>query len=201
MHHQSTSISPEVLARLAAADPPADAFRELDDWARPRLRRYFVAGGFSRADADDLVQQTLLRLLRGLPQLRDPQKLIPWLFAIARRVRAGAWGRGRGERDRQAGALPMEDLPAPHAEVEAGLSARWRLQRLERAIDALPAQQRQCLLLRVRDEQPYQEIAAALRLSLHTVRNHLAQARKALRQTIESGGGALFPLRIPQAIR
>jgi len=197
VHHQSTSISSEVLARLADADPPADAFRELDDWARPRLRRYFLAGGFARADADDLVQQTLLRLLRGLPQLRDPQKLVPWLFAIARRVRAGAWARGRGERYRQAVALEVEELPAPHAELEARLSARWRLLRLERAIDTLPAQQRQCLLLRVRDEQPYEEIAATLRLSLHTVRNHLAQARKTLRQAMDSALAAALTHPVP----
>lgn len=185
MHHESTSIPSAALARLADADPLDDAFQELDDWARPRLRRYFQAGGFAFSDADDLVQNTLLRALRGLPRLRDPQKLVPWLFAIARRVRAGAWAHARAQRARTGGALDAEEMQVPpHDHAEARHSAQRRLHRLERAISALPGQQRQCLLLRVRDELPYGEIAATLRLSLHTVRNHLAQARKTLRRAL-----------------
>jgi RNA polymerase sigma factor (sigma-70 family) len=51
----------------------------------------------------------------------------------------------------------------------------------------LPSRQRQCLLLRVREEMSYQEIAAVLRLSPLTVRNHIAQAKESLRRIVAPG--------------
>ena len=54
---------------------------------------------------------------------------------------------------------------------------------MRRALRLLPAQQRRCLVLRVDQEFSYEAIADRLGLSPHTVRNHLAQARRALRKT------------------
>jgi len=62
-----------------------------------------------------------------------------------------------------------------------------RIEAVWRAIDALPPRQRQCLPLQVRDGLSYQEIAATLRLSVNTVRNHLAAARESLRRNLEGG--------------
>jgi RNA polymerase sigma-70 factor (ECF subfamily) len=167
-------------------DPDApETFLAIDAWARPRLLRYFVAGGAARSEADDLVQETLVRSWRGLAQLREREKLIPWLFAIARRVRS-SFRRRRGADRARLVHQPADDVADRPREATAPLvhDARTELARIRRALCALPPQQRQCLLLRVDQELSYEAIAAALRLSPHTVRNHLAQARRTLRSAL-----------------
>jgi RNA polymerase sigma-70 factor, ECF subfamily len=170
-------------------DPQAaETFLVVEAWARPRLLRYFVASGAARLDADDLVQETLVSGWRGLAQLRQPDKLIPWLFAIARRVRS-AYRRRRGAERARLIQEPVEDLAnwareGGHArEAQAPLAddARTELARVRCALRLLPAQQRRCLVLRVDQELSYEAIADRLGLSAHTVRNHLAKARRALR--------------------
>jgi RNA polymerase sigma-70 factor, ECF subfamily len=175
----------------AGPGPLAEAVAGIDRWARPRLLRYFMAGGLARSEAEDLVQQTMLLVLRGLGQLREPEKLLPWLFAIARRVRARARRRQHVERARH-GEADLDSLKEAGPGMEARSGLRRRLRRLDPAIAALPRQQRQCLLLQVREELSYAEIADALCLSRNTVRNHLAQARRALKLALD-GGTDLVP--------
>ncbi|EGE39809.1 sigma-70 family RNA polymerase sigma factor [Streptomyces sp. SID4928] len=84
------------------------------------------------ADVDDVVQETVLRMLRGLPELRDPERFRSWLVAIAMNEIRTHW------RDRQAGAIPADrldtayDLPDPRADfvevtiLELGLTGQRR---------------------------------------------------------------------------
>jgi RNA polymerase sigma factor (sigma-70 family) len=71
--------------------------------------------------------------------------------------------------------------PAPADRLEETQRDRARLDALHDAMRQLPARQRQCLALQVRDGLSYEEIARTLRLSVNTVRNHLAAARESLR--------------------
>ncbi len=173
-------------ARSGGADADA-AFRDLDRAFRPRLLRYFRAASFSQEDAEDLVQKTLLRVFQGIGGVREEDKLLAWLFTVARNVRNTAFDR------RPPRAVPLEKVPEPadaremddtdHRRRERRAAALWR------AIEALPPRQRQCLPLQVRDGLSYEEIAATLRLSVNTVRNHLAAARENLRRMLEEVPG------------
>jgi RNA polymerase sigma-70 factor (ECF subfamily) len=187
----------EAARRVRAGIKVEESFWVIDAHLRPRLLRFFQARFFSRADAEDLVQETLARVYRSVGQLEHEEKLVGWLFAIARNV----WRTAVAERQREgrhvAGGIELaEGLPDPRP-------ASWshdqqleeqRLEAVRTAIAALPVQQRQCVLLRVRDELSYEEIAETLRLSVHTVRNHLAEAKKNLRRTLKDefeGDGGL----------
>ncbi len=159
-----------------------EAFRGLDAALRPRLFRFFRAAGISPDDSEDLVQKTLLRVFQGIGGVREEEKLLAWLFTVARNVRNTAFER------RPPPALPLEEVPEPadtrdmgDPEHERRIAAVWR------AIEALPPRQRQCLPLQVRDGLSHEQIAATLRLSVNTVRNHLAAARESLRRTFEGG--------------
>ncbi len=77
------------------------------------------------------------------------------------------------------GAAAATDAGGERAAIEAERAAA-----VARAIGELPARQRECLLLRIREELTYEEIAETLRLSPLTVRNHLAQAKESLRRSI-----------------
>ena len=71
--------------------------------------------------------------------------------------------------------------PATPDRLEEAQLDRARRETLRDGMRHLPARQRQCLALQVRDGLSYEEIAETLRLSVNTVRNHLAAARESLR--------------------
>ena len=177
-----------LVAALRRARVGADrdeAFRQLDAQVRPRLMRYFRAASFEPEDAEDLVQKTLARVFQGIGGVREEGKLLAWLFTVARNVRNTAFER-RPHRTLQLEAVPeppdtREMNDAAHAGREKRIEAVWR------AIEALPPRQRQCLPLQVRDGLSYEEIAATLRISVNTVRNHLAAARESLKKTLQGG--------------
>lgn len=155
------------------------------EWLRPRLGAYFAACRVAEADRPDLVQNVLRRVLSGMSGLRELARFEPWLFTIARNVVRSRLERRAHDPLGRAEELDSAEsggrLRAAGADPEARLLAAERVAVVERALRALPARQRQCLLLRVRQELSYEEIGALLALSAHTVRNHLAEARARLR--------------------
>jgi len=153
---------------------------------RPRLLRYFLAHSFSHQDAEDLAQKALVRVYQGMERLRSEESFLPWLFAIARNLRRTARQRQLREQGRLCGLDSAEAVPDSRPPVSDERLEAERLAALVKHLQALPPQQRQCLMLRVRHEMSYDEIAETLRLSVHTVRNHLAGARRSLRQALST---------------
>lgn len=174
------------LQQLRAGIEVPAAYSVLDDRLRPRLLAYFQAHGFLLEDAEDLVQATLARVYSGVTDLRHDDRLLPWLFVIARNERWRALARRRREPAVTGVEYEAESIAdsASEATAEAVAIATERRHAAAAAIANLAPQQRQCLLLRVVHDLSYQDIAATLRLSVHTVRNHLAAARKSLRQML-----------------
>jgi RNA polymerase sigma-70 factor (ECF subfamily) len=177
----------EAVQRLRAGVETDESFNTIERWLRHRLIGYFRAHYFSPEDADDLVQKTLARVYLGIRQLEHEEKFLAWLFVIARNVRCTAVEQQQRERQLMAGGIELvEGVPDPRPAtclVDLELDQK-RIEEVRAAIEELPAQQRQCLLLRVRDELSYSEIATLLRLSVNTVRNHLAEAKKNLRRLL-----------------
>jgi len=174
----------QAVRRVRAGIEVEDGFRIIDAQLSPRLLSYFQAHKFSRADAEDLVQKTLTAVYTSVRQLEHEEKFLAWLFTIARNVRYTAIKQQHENRLMAGGIELAEKLPDPR-------TASWshdqqldqkRLEEVRAAIDDLPSQQRRCLLLRVQHELSYEEIASTLRLSVNTVRNHLAEAKKNLRR-------------------
>lgn len=170
------------LRELRAGIDVDAAYGVVDRILRPRLLASFQAHGMSRDEAEEVVQITLVRVYQGVAGLREESCFLPWLFVIARHERQ-RWQERRGRQPAATGDAAAERLPdrRPDAAPEAARAAAERLRAVRAAVASLPPQQRQCLLLRAVHELSYEEIAATLRLSVHTVRNHLAQARRGLR--------------------
>jgi RNA polymerase sigma-70 factor (ECF subfamily) len=172
-----------VVRRARDGPPGGEALEELDRLFRPRLLRYFSGTALAGEDPEDLVQKTLLAVFRNVERLEDPRRFLGWLFAIARNVRRDALEE-RNRHDRLEASVPAAAEPVSPGDREREEDRERRLAAMRAAIERLPARQRQCLLLRMRDGMPYEEIASILRLSANTVRNHLAQAREALRRDL-----------------
>jgi RNA polymerase sigma-70 factor (ECF subfamily) len=184
-----------LVARLRAGIDREESARRLDALLRARLVGYFRAHGFRADEAEELVQKTLARVFLGGRQLRAEASFLAWLFVIARNV--GRTERARLARERsvlvygeetemdpEASRAPAEDCDAASRQL-----ARERLAAVERSLASLPVQQRRCLFLAVRDGLAYEEIAQLLALSPNTVRNHVAAARRRLRELVAASEG------------
>jgi len=145
----------------------------------PSLRRFALRLTRNHADAEDVLQQTLMRALEKRSELRDPAHLRPWLLAIART----SWlNSRRGLRNKLEVLDGGKSLPAhagPSGNLEHEILDRSFTDELLRALDALPEEWRETLWLREVEDLSYEEIARVLNCPLGTVRSRLARARAA----------------------
>jgi RNA polymerase sigma factor (sigma-70 family) len=134
----------------------------------------------SPADADDIVQDAMLRAFRGFNGFRG-DNVRPWLLTIVR----NCWRSGAAQSRRRGHApLPAEDdrplaFDGPDPETEALRASEGR--RLDAAIAALPEDFREVLLLREMEDMSYREIAEAVGAPIGTVMSRLARARALLK--------------------
>jgi RNA polymerase sigma-70 factor (ECF subfamily) len=143
----------------------------------PSLRRYARGLAGDRAQADDLVQDTLERALRHRGQRRGEARA--WLFGIMHNLVIDHWRRRRHAHEDAAG----DDLPeTPVAPAQA---ERLELRDLERALQRLPDEQREVLLLVAVEGFSYAQVAAAVRVPVGTVMSRLSRARERLRADLE----------------
>ena len=150
---------------------------ELLGWV-PRLRRYARALAHNRADADDLVQDTLERawaksaLWRGVTDARG------WLFGVMHNLHVDGVRKPRL-------ATQMLDDDTPEVGIAPTQGERLAVLDLQAALDQLPIEQRQVLLLVALEEMPYAEIAATLGIPIGTVMSRLSRGRERLRALMD----------------
>ncbi|UCD75175.1 MAG: RNA polymerase sigma factor [Phycisphaerales bacterium] len=160
----------------------AEALRELVRRYQPRIWRQAMYLTGRREGAEEVVQETWLAIVRGLPRLRDPAAFRSWACRIVSRRSADWIRRRQRDRARTDHALdPDEAADAPDALPAAG----DELQKLRRAIRNLPAHLRCVLGMHYQDGLSVCEIAYALDIPAGTVKSRLHHARNTLRETLE----------------
>lgn len=156
-----------------------DAFETLIARWHESLWRYLARLAGNDDAARDLAQDTWLRVFRGIAKLREPAKLRPWLFGIARRV---AMDRLRAQ---YAQARQDDvDLDAIAAEVP-DVNLEEELATLESGLATLPIIEREMLTLFYLRELSLEEIAGLLDVPVGTVKSRLFRARQMLRRVTE----------------
>ena len=164
-----------LVVRAQAGDETA--FGELVERYSPRLR-YFLRKLLASADgAEDALQDVWLDVFRHLPRLADPQALAAWLYRIAR---DRAFGRLR-----KSGRF--EQLIDDGAVVDAADDGEFSPEdasRIHAALDELPPEHREVLVLRFLEEMSYEEIARVAGCQLGTVRSRIHYAKRALRKAL-----------------
>jgi len=172
---------PTLLARLRAGD--ARAFEELVTTYQHRIFGVALRMLGSRAEAEDVAQETFLRAHRALGEFRGEARLGTWLYAIASRLclnrLASAERRYvRGDED------AMLRFPA-EGDAAIALERTEVAAALHDAIAALPEDRRLVVILRDLEGLSYEEIAEALGVELNTVRTRLHRARLDLKAKLE----------------
>jgi RNA polymerase sigma-70 factor (ECF subfamily) len=182
------------VARLAQQGREA-AFRELvRRYERPVFSLVFRMVRDS-ATAEDLAQDTFIKVLNHIDKYRPEFKFSSWLFKIANNVAIDHLRR------RQLDTISMDGSPnaATAADVEATsfdiadksesalevMEAKELGSSIERAIGALRPEYRSCIMLRHVEGRSYEEIAATLDLPLGTVKTYIHRARHQLREALE----------------
>ncbi len=135
---------------------------------------YWLVG--NRSVAEDLVQDTMLRAWRALDKLENPKAAKGWLITILRRENARRFERIRPQLSEQ----PTETLPDKHCDYDTSTEAFV----LRQAIEELPADYREPLLLQVLYGYSQKEIAAELGISPAGVGTRLFRARAKLRERL-----------------
>ena len=148
--------------------------------ALPHLKRLYAAAyrmTSNAADAEDLVQETMLRAFRSFDRYTPGTNAKAWLYTILERVRTDAYRKaGR----RPATVVLEDDGPPVVGRQDALLQGRD----LEKALSALPENFRIAVLLRDLEELSYEEIAAALRIPMGTVMSRIHRGRALIRTAL-----------------
>lgn len=134
--------------------------------------------------AHEVVQDAWLRILRGLPRLRDAARLRPWLFGITRRTLMDRL-RGQYAAPRPSD-VDLETLAAADSGVVAGASVDPETDEaaLLEGLAGLPVIEREVLTLFYLRELSLVDVAELLDVPVGTVKSRLHRARRMLRQAI-----------------
>lgn len=154
----------------------------------PNIRRFAMSLTGSLADADDLLQSTVERLLtRGLP---DDARVLPYALTICRNL----WiDEIRSRRTREAAKGEPALIGEQVTDGERSAIGELSLRELQSVLASMPAEQRAVLELVSVEGCSYKEAAAILGIPIGTVMSRLARARAALidstRERVEPPGG------------
>jgi RNA polymerase sigma-70 factor (ECF subfamily) len=143
----------------------------------------------NHAEAEDLVQETYVRAIPAIGRLRPESNIKAWLFTILRNIWFNQLRKRRTDpqmvhTEMEGGAVDNLVNPGKNSyEIYAG---KMEAQRVRSAIEQLPLEFREVILLREFEELSYQEIANLLDCPPGTVMSRLARARSKLRALLSS---------------
>ncbi|OGL14956.1 MAG: hypothetical protein A3F92_01020 [Candidatus Rokubacteria bacterium RIFCSPLOWO2_12_FULL_71_22] len=174
---------------------------------RGRLYRQALSLCRNRTDAEDLVQETLLRAFRRFDQFTAGSNCVAWLATILRNIflnqvtRQGSVDLLDGEDALERAVANWGSRSATPTPEEVLLGRVIDDQRLARALDRLPRRFREVLLLADVEELSYREIAQSCELPIGTVMSRLFRARRLLRTAfgLAPAGSAGGRRRMPNA--
>jgi RNA polymerase sigma-70 factor (ECF subfamily) len=191
----NTGLSSQGMFRFGApssrGDPPSSGFEEL---AMPLFDSLYNFASWllhDKSNAEDLVQETYLKAFRGFASFQPGTNFRAWMFKILKNTFLSS--RSKLDRPMTVAMDSGENEPELAVENETPetiLMNRSNSQLVQRAIDNLPAHQREPLLLCEVEEMSYQEIAEILSIPIGTVMSRLARARRAVRESLCSSAGA-----------
>lgn len=146
----------------------------------PSLHRYFLANSLSRAHADDLLQETWLRIHRVRHTYRPEEPVLPWFYAIARHVRIDHYRKTSRTTARE------EELTDVTHIDESASAEDAPLEELEVLLAPLPPRQREVIEMLKVAGMSLEEVARATSSTVGSVKQRVHRAYKRLRRVIRT---------------
>ena len=145
----------------------------------PQLYRFFMVQSASRRDADDLLQETWLRVHQARHTWRPGAPVLPWLYAIARHIRVDHYRRARRLeiRERQ-----VDELPEIAAQTSKAVPEMGTL------LAGLPESQREVIAMLKVSGMSLEEVARATSSTVGSVKQKAHRAYSRLREILTGMG-------------
>ena len=160
-----------------------------EDLAMPHFARLYNLACWLTHDtvaAEDLVQETYMKALRGFSSFQQGTNFRAWIYRILRNTfltsQTGLKAVATIDLDDERSPEPADKLTP-----ESILLARMEIETIQQALGALPVHFREIILLCDLEEMSYQEIGQALGIPAGTVMSRLSRARKAMRTLLAAG--------------
>ncbi len=169
-----------LLGRYQQAD--ALATTELIHRLSPDLLRFFLAQEATRMEAEDLLQNTWLRIHKARHAYRPGAPVLPWVFAIARHVRVDGYRKRRRVSQRESATDSLPEFPVAREPLRAETPT------FECLIATLPESQREVLTMLKVNGLSLEEVALATSSTVGAVKQKASRAYAKLR-TLLSGSG------------
>jgi len=171
-----------------AQNGDVDSFEALIRDYQPRLFRLILAVSGNAEDAEDALQETLLRVYNALPSFRGDASFSTWLYRITlNSTRNWIRTQTRASAERVARRLVQVGVDEPIA-VQDKLIEREKCELVRCAIAKLPEHYRQVILLRYYQDMSYDDISHVLRIPVGTVRSRIAQGKQLLLRELDTLG-------------
>jgi RNA polymerase sigma-70 factor (ECF subfamily) len=171
-------VANDDIARILRAEAgDLRAFEQILLELEPQLRVYLRRLVAEQPSVDDILQECLFRLWRGLPWLREPTLFRAWAYRIATREAYRAMKRERKIEESRADATELEALPAPFTDPAAKLDA-------ERCLAQVSPLARATLVAHYFEGLSLEEVGAVTGAPFGAVKSRLASGLAQLRQRI-----------------
>jgi len=160
------------------------AFEYLFDRYRDAIRRLLVQRSGNASDADDLLQETFIKVFINLHRYSDSYTFGQWVYTIARNTFIDYMRRRQDDLPiDERFAAPASNAPTPEESV---INLQQRTQ-IEHYLNRLAPRYRGLIVMRFFEEYSYEEIAAKLKLPLGTVKTQIHRAREQMCRLITNG--------------
>jgi RNA polymerase sigma-70 factor (ECF subfamily) len=166
----------DLILILRAQQGEREALEELLRQHQERLHRYIAGVVGNAATAEDVLQETFLRIARKLRWLSEPGYFRAWSFRIASREAFRALRTVRHN-------VPLEEIDERQLPADAPSLSRAEIDELRQTVAALSPASRAVIQLHYFEELPLDEAALALDIPLGTVKSRLAYGLEQLRRT------------------
>ncbi len=148
----------------------------------PQLHRFFLVQLAGRGDADDLLQETWLRIHEARHTYRTGEPVLPWFYAIARHIRVDHYRKALRTTGRE---QPLEDMPEPAAPAP---TASGGTADLEALLAPLPESQREVIEMLKIAGMSLEEVARATSSTVGSVKQKAHRAYEKLRERLAGIG-------------
>jgi len=182
---------PEVVLMLEFQKGDTGSFETLLRKYFPRIFNYTYRLVGSRETAEDLTQETFVRVYRAASSYLPRAKFQTWLFTIARNLALNELRRLKrktisldADREGKDGRMQRQMADPSAYPADKQLLLKERQQQIQAAIASLPENQRSAVMLRRFEGFSYEQIAAALGLSVSAVKSLLSRAKENLKERL-----------------
>jgi RNA polymerase sigma-70 factor (ECF subfamily) len=179
-----------LVARLREGD--VEAFDDVYEAFNTRLFTFLLRLSRRKDIAEDLLEETWLRLVKHARRLRTDTRLAPWLFTVARNLHV-SFSRSRMLEDSAADLMSLWPLSPGRSSPFEATAASELERRIERALAALPAASREVLLLVGVAGLDHSDAADVCGITPGALRQRLHRARETLAKALERDAAAGAP--------